>query len=354
MQHLYKYLSVILLGLLPLLIFVAADEFLSTPTALILALVSGVFIFVFTWIKYGKPDKFILVDTLLLGAFGGVSLLLHDELFFKLKPGVIQTILVFVLGISAYSSKNIMIGMVQRYMPDKEFSQEHVKMMQQQLKALFWIFAFHTILVFYSAVYMSHAAWVFISGVFFYILTAVYFLFVFIKSRIARKSDEWLPVIDESGKIIGKATRNQCHGGSKLLHPVVHLHMFDSKGRLYLQQRALNKLIQPGKWDTSVGGHVDFGESPEKALMRETQEEIGISAKESSFLFSYVWESEIERELVYVFVLNSDETPKPNTRELAGGKFMAIEEIKKNIGKNLFTPNFEKEFGLLIKKVRFK
>ena len=45
-----------------------------------------------------------------------------------------------------------------------------------------------------------------------------------------------------------------------LLHPVVHLHVMREGGFLYLQKRAMDKDIQPGKWDTAVGGHVDFGE----------------------------------------------------------------------------------------------
>ena len=81
-------------------------------------------------------------------------------------------------------------------------------------------------------------------------------------------SEEMFPIVDEEGNITGAATRGECHNGSKLLHPVVHLHVFNSKGELYLQKRPEWKDIQPGKWDTSVGGHVDLGESVEMALKR--------------------------------------------------------------------------------------
>ena len=67
-------------------------------------------------------------------------------------------------------------------------------------------------------------------------------------------NQEMFPVVDEQGNITGAATRGECHSGSRLLHPVVHLHIFNTKGELYLQKRPEWKDIQPGKWDTAVGG----------------------------------------------------------------------------------------------------
>ena len=74
------------------------------------------------------------------------------------------------------------------------------------------------------------------------------------------------PIVDEQGNITGAATRGECHSGSKLLHPVVHLHVFNTQGDIYLQKRPEWKDIQPGKWDTAVGGHIDLGESVEIAV----------------------------------------------------------------------------------------
>ena len=50
-------------------------------------------------------------------------------------------------------------------------------------------------------------------------------------------NQEMFPLVDEQGNITGAATRGECHNGSKLLHPVIHLHVFNSKGELYMQKR---------------------------------------------------------------------------------------------------------------------
>ncbi len=156
-------------------------------------------------------------------------------------------------------------------------------------------------------------------------------------------SEEMFPLVDECGNIIGAATRGECHNGSKLLHPVVHLHVFNSRGQLYLQKRPDWKDIQPGKWDTAVGGHINLGENVEIALRREAKEELNIADFRPVSVKTYVFESDRERELVNTFKTTIDEEVIPS-EELDGGRFWTIEDIIKNIGKDIFTPNFENEF----------
>ncbi|MDE7379096.1 MAG: NUDIX domain-containing protein [Paraprevotella sp.] len=156
-------------------------------------------------------------------------------------------------------------------------------------------------------------------------------------------SEEMFPLVDEDGNIVGAATRGECHSGSKWLHPVVHLHVFNSRGELYLQKRPEWKDIQPGRWDTAVGGHVELGESVETALEREAEEELGLKGIRAERLTHYVFESSRERELVFVHRCIWDGEVHPST-ETAGGRFWSSEEIRANIGKGIFTPNFEQEY----------
>lgn len=156
--------------------------------------------------------------------------------------------------------------------------------------------------------------------------------------------NELFPVVDADGNILGSVTRGHAHDGSKILHPVVHLHVFNSKGDLYLQHRPAWKDIQPDKWDTAVGGHVDLGENIEQALHREVSEELGITDFAPVSMGHYVFESKREKELVFVHRCVYDGEIKPSKDELNGGRFWTPQEIKDNIGKGVFTPNFENEY----------
>ena len=97
-----------------------------------------------------------------------------------------------------------------------------------------------------------------------------------------------LPIVEPSGNVIGQSTREYCHGGSKLLHPVVHLHIINRFGELYLQKRSMNKDLLPGMWDTAVGGHVGYGESIHEALFREAGEELGFTRFNPVFINSRI------------------------------------------------------------------
>lgn len=161
------------------------------------------------------------------------------------------------------------------------------------------------------------------------------------------KSSEMLPVVDPNGIVIGQASRSWCHSGQKLLHPVVHLHIINRMGEIYLQKRSADKDLLPNTWDTAVGGHISYGESISEALFREAGEELGFYDFNPIYLFSYVFESDIERELVNVFAAVGNFTLHPDLFEVAEGRYWPVEEIEESMGEGILTPNFEQEFQMV-------
>jgi isopentenyl-diphosphate delta-isomerase type 1 len=160
--------------------------------------------------------------------------------------------------------------------------------------------------------------------------------------------EEIFDLVDDNDQVIGRSTRNEVHGNPKLLHRVVHVLVFDSLGRLYLQKRADDKDVQPGKWDTSVGGHVDAGEEREAAALRELSEELGIpgtgTAPNLQLLHRYRHENEYESELVTTWITRWDGPVSIQLSEISDGRFWELEEIDLLSSgvpdSGSFTPNF--------------
>ncbi len=339
-------------GLLPLFVFILADEIWGTTVGLYVALGFGISELVYYYIKDRKIERFILVDTCLLVILGAVSIVLENDIFFKIKPALIELILLAIIAFSLWGPRNLIMAMSKRYVGEISLDSSQERIMRTTMKAMFWLTAIHILLVIYSARYMSDEAWAFISGGLFYIFFGAYFAILWMVNSLKNKKfkkEEWFPIVDEEGRVTGTAPRRICHDGkSRLLHPVVHLHLFDKEGKLFLQKRSANKDIQPGKWDTSVGGHIAPGEKLEDALAREVKEEIGLSEFHPRFLYKYVWESSREKELVFSFLTVTDQAPVIDRVEIAEGRFWTIDEIRNNIGRTIFTPNFEHEFGRLV------
>ena len=160
-------------------------------------------------------------------------------------------------------------------------------------------------------------------------------------------SGECFPVVEPSGLVVGRSTREYCHSGAKPLHPVIHIHIVDRYGRIYLQKRSMRKDIQPGKWDTAVGGHVSYGESILEAVYREASEELGFSEFNPIHIMTYEFESSIEREMVNVFAVIGSYDLHPDLDEVDEGRWWDIAEVDATVGKEVFTPNFESEFKMI-------
>ena len=162
---------------------------------------------------------------------------------------------------------------------------------------------------------------------------------------------EWFPIIEPCGLVIGRATRKYCHSGAKPLHPVIHIHIIDRFSRIYLQKRSMSKDIQPGKWDTAVGGHVSYGESILEAVYREASEELGLMEFHPIYLEAYSFESSVEMEMVNVFAVVGSFDLHPDFDEVDEGRWWELSDIDASMGKGIFTPNFESEFTMIRKSL---
>lgn len=111
----------------------------------------------------------------------------------------------------------------------------------------------------------------------------------------------------------------------------------------------MKKDIQPGKWDTAVGGHVSYGEGIIEAVYREAFEELDLVEFNPILLETYQFESEVEKEMVNVFAAVGSYDLHPDLDEVDEGRWWELSDIDASLGKNIFTPNFESEFRMIRK-----
>lgn len=151
-------------------------------------------------------------------------------------------------------------------------------------------------------------------------------------------------MLDTTGQVTGLATRTEIHSDPSLIHRVVHVMVFNGHGSLLLQKRSKNKDTAPGRWDTSVGGHVNPGEDVHDAAVREMKEELGIKTSDLQFLYSYLFRNHRESELVTTFTCLYEGDIHFSTEEIDEVSFWHITSIKEQIGQGIFSNHFEQEF----------
>ena len=161
-------------------------------------------------------------------------------------------------------------------------------------------------------------------------------------------------VYDKNGNWRGVYPRKECHGNPELIHRVVHVVVFDSTGKkILLQKRSVNKDIQPGKWDTAVGGHVNAGEKLDDAACRELREELGITGKVEFFFESEI-RNEIESENVTVYKLFSDGPFEFAADEIDEIRFWELADFQStaNCQRSVFTPNLQVELQRVVELLK--
>lgn len=140
--------------------------------------------------------------------------------------------------------------------------------------------------------------------------------------------DELLYQVDESDVAIGPCRRGDAHRLG-LRHRSVHILVFNLYGEIFLQKRSVHKDINPGLWDTSAAGHVDFGESYDDCASRELFEELNIPIEQTpEFLFKLEASEQTGWEFVQVYRLPWDEPIEPNPDEISVGAWFSPEELE--------------------------
>lgn len=147
-------------------------------------------------------------------------------------------------------------------------------------------------------------------------------------------AEDLVILVDESDTEIGLLDKMSAHEKG-LLHRAFSVFIFNSKGSLLLQRRALNKYHSPGLWSNTCCSHPRKGESTLTACSRRLDEEMGLKCK-LDFAFSFTYRAEfgnglIEHEFDHVYFGMTDELPEINPDEVMDWKYISINELQQEI-----------------------
>jgi isopentenyldiphosphate isomerase len=81
-------------------------------------------------------------------------------------------------------------------------------------------------------------------------------------------------------------------------------------------------------------------------MLREMAEELGITGAAPEFAYHYTHSNDFESELVFTFVCRYNGRPRFNPEEIERVAFWGMNDIEANLGKGLFSDNFEHEYSL--------
>lgn len=148
---------------------------------------------------------------------------------------------------------------------------------------------------------------------------------------------EWVDIVDSGGQVIRAVPRSVMRQ-QRLPHRAVYVLVFDSTGQLLIHQRTATKDVYPGYWDLCVGGVPQAGESFDEAALRETAEEIGITAAPTP-LFHLRYQDEQTDVFGAVYRLHHDGPFRFQVEEIVQGEFVPVDELPRLIQERPFCPD---------------
>jgi 16S rRNA (adenine1518-N6/adenine1519-N6)-dimethyltransferase len=163
-------------------------------------------------------------------------------------------------------------------------------------------------------------------------------------------SEEWFDVVDEQNQVISKAPRSEVHR-LKLRHRAVHVLIFNQRGELFLQQRALWKDDFPGVWDASSSGHVSAGDGMDETALREVAEELGVELSEPPRrIFELVATADTGWEFCSVYLADHEGPFVLQPSEIRGGGWFTPEAVAEWVSRR--PEDFASAFRVIWQRLR--
>jgi len=158
-------------------------------------------------------------------------------------------------------------------------------------------------------------------------------------------TDEYLWAVDSKGRVLGKRSRIKCHKQG-IIHRAVHVIVLDTRHRIFVKKRSQSKDMFPSQWETSVGGHVRYGNNAKKTAAREVKEELGV-VEPLRYLGRFSYRGKEEKENITLFYVVTKKRLRLNRSEATKGEYLTIRELEKFLSSRTFVDGTEQEIQIV-------
>ena len=341
-------------GLAPWLLFIFIQNFISYRNALITGFLAwGIFMFYYLKIRR------TLVVRILLKISGGALIIQTLALLVKIQELYLtifsEAILLAILWFFINFKQKISKSLLKHEPPTTKQTRS------MTLNELFYVsyicrdtlFVHLIIVLIYSILPLNiHTA--FLDNLIYkhlgIILISLVIAYEHIRLSMIKKklsSEEWLPVVNDSGRVIGKVAKSvSFRSGSKYLHPLVRIALI-CKGKIYLMQRPEHYQVGAGKADLPFEKHLSYDQTLEDAVNEIIITHSRIQEIKPRFLFKYKHETPKGNRLIYLYAIQIHDNEIMDKIRLNGGKVWTEKQIEENLEKDVFFECFELEYDTI-------
>lgn len=337
---------------LPLIVFMVVNDFWDLKTAWVATLPVIFVLFLYIFFFYRKIVQWFVFSVFVVFVVGSViSFFPVEKLPSRIGDVALESavLIFFILSLIFRSYIEAMLNRRKSKLPPMVNNLNEMFRMLWMLGAVIFIYI-HAYLVTaslqvsnldYTLKFIHDAYLVLFLFVVFYELIRVTLI------RVKLFREEWWPILNEKGKMIGSIhNKTSLSDPTKYIHPIIRVMLIENN-RIFLQKRSQQDLVYPGYWDTALSNHVKVNETVEQCISRTANERYGIKELKPIFLSNYMHETDVEYHYAFLFVACKLPDLEHNKEYIDHAKWWTVQQIEDNLTTDIFTDNFLSEFELV-------
>lgn len=337
---------------LPLIVFMVVNDFWDLKTAWIATLPVIFILFLYIYFFYRKIVQWFVFSVFVVFVVGSViSFFPVEKLPSRIGDVALESavLIFFILSLIFRSCIEAMLNRRKSKLPPMVNNLNEMFRMLWMLGAVIFIYIHAYLLTAslqvsnldYTLKFIHDAYLVLFLFVVFYELIRVTLI------RVKLFREEWWPILNEKGKMIGSIhNKTSLSDPTKYIHPIIRVMLIEDN-RIFLQKRCQQDLVYPGYWDTALSNHVKVNETVEQCISRTANERYGIKDLKPIFLSNYMHETDFEYHYAFLFVACKLPELEHNKDYIDHAKWWTVQQIEDNLSTDIFTENFLSEFELV-------